>query len=111
MISLAGLIVTGGVILLIQDKMVFMALAMVLGIFIGPAQSASRTLAARLSSAETMTQTFGLYAFTGKSIAFLGPLLYGLATTAFDSQRAGMAIIVLFWLIGMLVLSSVEEKR
>jgi len=84
---------------------------MVLGIFIGPAQSASRTLAARLSSSETVTQTFGLYAFTGKSVAFFGPLFYGLATMAFDSQRAGMAIIILFWLIGMVVLRLVEEKR
>lgn len=111
MISLAGLVLTGTFSLFIYDKMIFIALAMVLGIFIGPAQSASRTLAARLSSSETVTQTFGLYAFTGKSVAFFGPLFYGLATMAFDSQRAGMAIIILFWLIGMVVLRLVEEKR
>lgn len=109
--ALAGLIALGGIIIFIHDKIVFMGLAMALGIFIGPAQAASRTLAARLAPPEMEGQTYGLYAFTGKSIAFLGPLAFGTATFIFDSQRAGIATILLFWIAGMVLLLKVREQK
>ncbi len=109
--SLIGLIVCGALVLLFRDKHVFMALAVLLGLFVGPAQSASRALAGRLAPVAMVAQTYGLYAFTGKSIAFLGPLAYGAATQAFDSQIAGMSTILLFWLSGMVLLLMVKESR
>ncbi|MEM9469093.1 MAG: MFS transporter, partial [Pseudomonadota bacterium] len=110
-ISLAGLICVGGAILLTSDKFIFIGLAMVMGIFMGPVQAASRTMVARLSPQEIMTQAYGFYAFTGKSISFLGPLCYGLATDFFNSQQAGMATIILFWFSGLLLLKNVKEER
>ncbi len=110
MLSLAGLCAFAAAILLVQDKTVFMACALALGIFIGPAQSAGRTWAARLSPPAMMNQTFGLYALTGKAVSFMGPLCFALAADAFDSQRAGMATIILFWLAGMALLAFVNEK-
>lgn len=110
MMTLAGLIITGIVILLIHSKLTFIVTALCLGIFMGPVQAASRTMVARLSPPDMVAQTYGLYAFTGKSISFLGPLAFGLATTAFDSQRAGMATIILFWIAGMALLTMVKEK-
>lgn len=109
LIALAGLFGLGLAILLIDSKAVFMALALGLGLFIGPAQAASRTLAARLTPPAMAAQTYGLYAFTGKSIAFLGPLAFALATQAFDSQRAGIATILIFWLAGGALLVKVRE--
>lgn len=76
------------------DKIVFIVISLVLGVFIGPAQSASRTLVARLAPENMIAQTYGLYAFTGKSVSFLGPLCFAAATDIFDSQRAGMATII-----------------
>lgn len=110
MIALVALVLLGGAIVMIHDKTVFMALALTLGIFIGPAQAASRTLAARLTPPDMAGQTYGLYAFTGKSIAFLGPLAFGAATSFFDSQRAGLVTILLFWLAGMALLAKVKEE-
>lgn len=109
--SLAGLMVFGCAILLVQDKVIFIALACVLGLFMGPVQAASRTLAARLTPPGMVTQTYGLYALTGKSISFLGPLCFAWVTLAFDSQRMGMATIVLFWLVGFMILLAVKERR
>ncbi len=109
MIGLAGLIAFGAATLLVQDKTVFILLALGLGLFVGPAQAAGRTLAARLAPPGMVAQTYGLYAFTGKSIAFLGPLCFALATDIFDSQRAGIATILLFWLAGMALLMKVRE--
>lgn len=108
-VALIGLIGFGTATLLISDKTVFIALALGLGIFVGPAQAASRSLMARLSPNELETEMFGLYAFSGKSVAFLGPIFFGLATEAFDSQRAGMAAIILFFVAGGTVLATVRE--
>lgn len=108
LIALAGLIGFGTAILLVTDKTVFMVLALALGLFVGPAQAASRSMLARLSPPALTTEMFGLYALTGKSIAFLGPMLFGWVTLATDSQRWGMSTIIGFLIVGGLVLLTVR---
>lgn len=108
--ALAGLVVTGTAALLAPDKATFWAVGVLVGIFVGPAQSASRTLMARLSPAGQRNEMFGLYALSGKLTAFIGPFLFGAATTLFATQRAGMAVVVLLLLAGgLLLLLTVRE--
>jgi len=109
MVALAGLIGFGVPLLLVSDPRLFIAFALCLGVFVGPAQAASRTLMARLAPDDMETEMFGLYAFTGKAVVFLGPLAFGLVTEAFDSQRAGMATIVAFLAAGGALLWGVRE--
>jgi len=109
LIALAGLSVTGIPILLIEDQNMFIALALVLGIFVGPAQAASRTLMARLSPADMETEFFGLYALTGRAVAIVGPFAFAVATDVFDSQRFGMATILFWFVIGGVILLTVRE--
>lgn len=111
MISLVGLIVIGGIILMIEDKNIFLILALGLGTFMGPVQAASRTMISKLSPAHMVTQTYGLYAFTGKSISFLGPIAFGTMTSIFHTQQAGMASIILFWVVGLIILLKVKEEK
>ena len=108
LVALAGLIGFGVPLLLISDATLFIVLALGLGIFVGPAQAASRTLMARLAPADLETEMFGLYAMTGKSIAFLGPMLFALGTDII-SQRVGMSTVILFWLAGGLLMLTVRE--
>lgn len=110
-IAVAALTVLGGAILLVETKTWFMILGAALGIFIGPAQAASRTLMARLAPSDMRTEMFGLYAFSGKATAFLGPALVGWVTLWADSQRAGMATILLFFVAGLVLLLPVKEPR
>lgn len=109
--SLCGLLLAGLAVLMVQDKALFIGLALVMGLFIGPVQSASRTMAARLSAPAQIGQTFGLYSLTGRVVSFFGPAAYAWATLVFDSQRAGMATILLFWLAGMVILWGIKEDR
>ncbi|MCH7888864.1 MAG: MFS transporter [Proteobacteria bacterium] len=111
LIALVGLIVVGTALILVHAKLWFWMLAPVLGVFFGPAQAASRSLMARLAPAEMRAEMFGLYAFSGKSSAFVGPMLYGVFTTAFGSDRAGMATVLVFFLVGFYLLLSVREPR
>ena len=81
LIAICGLFVAGhGGAAGRRRRAMFWVVALVIGIFVGPAQSASRTLMARLAPAEQRTEMFGIYALTGKVTAFIGPFLFGTAT-------------------------------
>lgn len=109
MIALAGLVVSTTGLLLARTDWLFWLLAIILGLFVGPAQAAGRSLMARLAPEGIETEIFGLYALAGKATAFAGPLVLGLVVQWTGSQRAGMAIIIAFLLCGLIVLTSVRE--
>ena len=110
LISITALIFLSSALLLIDNVFLFWVFGLGLGIFVGPAQSASRSMMARLAPPEMRTEMFGLFALSGKATAFLGPALLAIMTDAFASQRAGMASIVVFFIIGALLLLRVNDK-
>ena len=73
-----------------------------ISIFYGPAQTASRALMVKLSPENKTTEFFGLYAFAGKSTAWLVPGLMTLILALTDSLQLAMISIVLFNLIGII---------
>ncbi len=87
------------------------AAGIALGIFVGPAQAASRSLMARLTEPEHRAAYFGLYALSGKATAFLGPALVATVTAAADSQRAGIATIIAFFIVGLALMAFVPEPQ
>ena len=104
MISLVALVVLSGLILAVEGKLWFYVLGSAIGIFIGPAQSASRSLMAHLAPVEQRTEMFGLFALTGKVTAFVGPTLVAVLTAAFDSLRVGMTGILILFALGLVIL-------
>lgn len=88
----------------------FWVAGILIGIFVGPNQSASRSLMGRFVPAKQQAEFFGFFAFSGKATAFMGPLLLGIMAEAFDSQRAGVATVILFFVIGGVILASVDER-
>jgi UMF1 family MFS transporter len=109
MIAVVCLTISGAAVLLIETKLWFYVLGAVIGIFIGPAQAASRTLMGRLAPPALRTEMFGLFALSGKATAFLGPAVVGWVTLWAGSQRVGMATILVFFLLGLLLLIPVRE--
>jgi UMF1 family MFS transporter len=92
------------------NKTFFWVAGILVGFFAGPNQSASRSLMGRFVPKEKETQFFGFFAFSGKLTAFFGPLLLGFLTQIFASQRAGISVVVLFFVVGGLLLARVDEK-
>lgn len=110
-VSLVALIGFGGGMLVVESVTWFWVLGFALGVFVGPAQAASRSLMARLAPPETRTEMFGLYAFSGKATGFLGPFALAAVTAAADSQRIGMGVIIVFFAVGLLLILPVREVR
>jgi UMF1 family MFS transporter len=111
LLALAGLILAGVGLVLVRVDWHFWVFALLLGVCVGPAQAAGRSLMARLAPERMETEMFGLYALAGKATAFAGPFVLGLVVSYSGSQRAGMVTIVVFLLLGGLVLLSVREPR
>ncbi|KZD12866.1 MFS transporter [Oceanibaculum pacificum] len=109
LITLVCLIGFGIPVLLVEDVSWFWILTLTLGLFVGPAQAAGRSLMTRLSPEGREAEMFGLFALSGKATAWAGPMLLGWVTLLFDSQRAGMATIIIFFLIGLLILLPLRE--
>jgi UMF1 family MFS transporter len=109
LLSLVGLLGFGASIVAVHDKGWFFGLALALGVFIGPAQSASRSLLVRLTPPHQIGKAFGLYALTGRAVSFVGPTLFGWVTIVTGNQRAGLGAILVLLLAGLFLLLRVRE--
>lgn len=101
----------GGALFAGASEKAYLILGCLIGAAGGPLQAAARTLLIRLAPKDRITQYFGLFALTGRVTSFIGPLLVGAVTAATASQKAGMAVLVLFFTVGMVLLMMVEEPR
>lgn len=109
--SILGLLIPLTALIVVQDIAWFIIWGLILGIFVGPIQAASRSFMARLSPPELTNQMFGLLALSGKVTSFVGPILVGFLTVTFGSQRLGMASILIMLLIGLVLMFTVQERE
>jgi UMF1 family MFS transporter len=111
LVALVGLLVSGAAAVVVTEPLHFWIAGALLGIFVGPTQAASRSLMGRMAPPELRTQMFGLYALTGKITAYLGPFFLGTVTWWTGSQRLGIATILVFFVIGMILLWPLKEPQ
>ena len=102
--ALVAVFILGISLVLVTDKTWFYFLGMMIGMFLGPIQSASRSMMVRLSPPEMIGEFFGLYSLAGKATAFVGPAILSWVTLMLDSQRAGMATVLLFIFVGLVLM-------
>jgi UMF1 family MFS transporter len=111
MITLAALSLAVLVVVWAPTKTWLWVGGILIGVFGGPNQAASRSLMARFVPARHQNEFFGLFQLSGKVTSFLGPMLLGVVTVAAGSQRAGVATILIFLISGAALLTMVDEKR
>jgi MFS transporter, UMF1 family len=108
--SLVAMLITAVVLLLVDGQAAFWAFGLVLTLFVGPAQSASRTFLARLTPVGKEGQHFGLYAMTGRAVSFLAPTLFGFFAFITGNDKAGIVGIMLVLAAGLIVLLRVPAQ-
>ncbi len=99
----------GGALFASAAERAYLALGCLIGAAGGPLQAASRSLLIRIAPQDRIAQFFGLFALTGKVTSFIGPLLIGIITALTRSQKAGMAVLVLFFVAGLALLARVRD--
>ena len=110
-ISLGLLTVAAVLAVAATDKTVFWISGLLVGVAIGPNQAASRSLLGRFVPDDKETEFYGFFAFSGKATAFIGPFLLGVLTDAFGTQRAGVSIVIVLFVIGALLLTRLDEAE
>jgi UMF1 family MFS transporter len=108
-VSLSGMLISGFILLFLSGPTAYWVFGLILCLFVGPAQSSSRTFLARLAPIGREGQLFGLYATTGRAVSFLAPVLFGLFTYLFGTDRAGIVGILLVLGAGLLALLPVKS--
>ncbi|HEX5231276.1 MAG TPA: MFS transporter [Bradyrhizobium sp.] len=99
----------GGALFASAAERAYLVLGCLIGAAGGPLQAASRSLLIRIAPRDRIAQYFGLFALTGKVTSFIGPLLIGIITGLTQSQKAGMAVLVLFFVAGLALLARVRD--
>lgn len=110
LLALLGLASAGSGLLVVEGERPFWALAVLLGIFVGPLQAASRSNLVRLAPPSLVNEMFGLYAFSGKATSFLGPLAVAVATSWSGSQRVGMTPVIVLFALGFAAMLTVPAS-
>ena len=101
--------VPGGPLFGAPSEQVYLLLGALIGMAGGPLQAASRSLLIRMAPKDRIAQFFGLFALTGKVTSFIGPLLIAAVTAITASQKAGMVVLVMFFVGGLALLARVRE--
>jgi UMF1 family MFS transporter len=97
---------------LTTDRFGFWVAANIAGLCLGASQSAGRALVGYLAPAGRHAEFFGLWGFAVKLASILGPLTYGSVTWLTDNDhRTAMLITGVFFVLGLVVLKSVDPER
>ena len=96
----------------IRDPRLFYAMAVIGGLGLGSAQSASRAFMASLIPHGRESEMFGFYALCGKSSSIFGPLIFG-ATTYLSggNQRPAFLAIAVLFVVGLVLLQRVNDPK
>jgi MFS transporter, UMF1 family len=82
------------------------------GLALGSSQSAGRALVGQFSPPQRAAEFFGLWGLAGKLAAIVGPLSYGTITyLTHGQQRPAILSTAAFFVIGLLLLSTINESR
>ena len=92
----------------VQTKPQFWAVACTAGLGLGTVQAGTRAFFTQFVPKGREAEYFGVYALVGKSSAILGPLVFGLLSSTFGSQRPAILSLALFFIIGLILLSRVQ---
>lgn len=110
--SLVIMIITGFALLFADGPFAFWILGLILCLFVGPAQSSSRSFVARVAPPGHEGQMFGLYTTTGRAVSWLTPLLFATFVGIIGTDdRAGIIGIVMVLLIGATLIIPVRDPQ
>lgn len=108
MTSLVAILLVGSVIIASDADLVFWIGGLTIAACVGPIQSASRSMLARMTSTETASENFGLYATAGRAVSFLAPAAFASFVAITGQERLGIVGIVLVLALGLVLFLSMR---
>ncbi len=94
----------------VGPKQLFYGLGLFAGAGIGATQASSRTVVGLLAPKDKSAQMFGFWGMFSRLGSILG-VGFGYVADAFGSRRAGVLLVVIFFVVGAILLSRVDIDR
>jgi UMF1 family MFS transporter len=93
------------------DEVQFYVVAVGIGLLLGGTNALSRSLFSQLIPAGKEAEYFSVYEIGARATSTVGPLLFGAIGQATGSFRPAIASLVVFFVIGLVLLSLVPVRR
>jgi len=94
-----------------DPKTEYWILGVLAGMVMGGSQAASRSLQGVFTPDTNSAEFFGFFAVSGKFASVFGPLIYGILIAITGSVQSGILSVLLFFIVGMAILLTVNEKK
>jgi UMF1 family MFS transporter len=94
-----------------DPKTEYWILGVLAALVMGGSQAASRSLQGVFTPGDNSAEFFGFFAVSGKFASVFGPLIYGILIAITGSVRSGILSVLLFFIAGMAILWTVNEKK
>jgi UMF1 family MFS transporter len=89
----------------------FYSLAVAVAFVQGGSQALSRSLYGAMTPKAKAAEFFGFYNIMGKFSAILGPLLFAVVGRLFGESRYSIISLIVFFIVGILLLTRVDEQE
>ncbi len=94
-----------------EQIVLFLSLAVLIGLVLGGTQALSRSFFSQLVPAGREAEYFSLYQAGERGTSWLGTLTFGLVHQWTDSYRPAIVALIVFFAIGLVLLSRVDARR
>jgi len=94
-----------------NPKTEYWILGVLAAIVLGGSQAASRSLQGIFAPDANSAEFFAFFGVSGKFASVFGPLIYGILIAITGSVRSGILSVLLFFIAGMAILWTVNEKK
>jgi UMF1 family MFS transporter len=88
-----------------------MLLGVVIALVLGGSQAISRSLFAQMIPTGREAEFYSFYEISDRGTSWIGPLLFGLMNQIFGSLRPAILSLIFFFVIGLITLPFVNEKK
>ncbi len=92
-------------------KTEYWILGVLVAMVLGGSQAASRSLQGLFTPEANSAEFFAFFGVSGKFASIFGPLTYGILIAITGSVQSGVLSVLLFFVVGMLILWTVDEKK
>jgi UMF1 family MFS transporter len=94
-----------------DPKTEFWILGVLAALVMGGSQAASRSLQGVFTPDANSAEFFAFFGVSGKFASIFGPLIYGILIAITGSVRSGILSVLVFFVAGMMILWTVNEKK
>jgi UMF1 family MFS transporter len=94
-----------------DPKTEFWILGVLAALVMGGSQAASRSLQGIFTPDANSAEFFAFFGVSGKFASIFGPLIYGILIAITGSVQSGILSVLLFFIAGMVILWTVNEKK